>query len=480
MALTDISLLFKDIIETPQQKQQRLFAEGQAAAGQFTGLPTGLRELAMGTAAGIPGTVESLRQFGASAGLPVQTQGEQLQGAMGGLNMADPADQAEMVRVLSNIDPLRGATAAAIFEENRKEAALAKEQADLAALQSQNIQSQMDARDALTLREATDQTRTDTERASSRSSLIAFINDADLNEEETERYTSAVNAGQFDTDGLELLMPMINPEADLMTVGDFIYDNANDNWISPPQLDIGMLDLSTNDFAPFSIGNYRRAYFQALQLPEGQARNEAISQAERLVKPNPKDGFKWEEVTRQRGGEEVVEYTQIPNSSVEIAKSRNERIAVNARNRNIHRQSNAALTKIAAIKKAVQTGEIKPGSIFTQISTWLPGSPELVVSADIDTVNSILGLTALGAAREGSASGASGFGQLTEKEMDILQSQIATLKLSLSPEAFLENLGLIEEAFQDSANRSNLVITDNQYIGLEDFPVPPELVQEVF
>ena len=123
MALTDISLLFKDIIETPQQKQQRLFAEGQAAAGQFTGLPTGLRELAMGTAAGIPGTVESVRQFGATAGLPVQTQGEQLQRSMGGLNITDPTDQKEMVRLLSQVDPLRGAAAAEIFaEEERRKA----------------------------------------------------------------------------------------------------------------------------------------------------------------------------------------------------------------------------------------------------------------------------------------------------------------------------------------------------------------------
>ena len=122
MALTDISLLFKDIIETPQQKQQRLFAEGQAAAGQFTGLPTGLRELAMGTASGIPNMVESVRQFGATAGLPVQTQGEQLQRALGGLNMADPASQAEAVRLLSQVDPLRGAAAAEIFaEEKRKQ-----------------------------------------------------------------------------------------------------------------------------------------------------------------------------------------------------------------------------------------------------------------------------------------------------------------------------------------------------------------------
>ena len=107
MPLTDISLLFKDIIETPQQKQQRLFAEGQAAAGQFTGLPTGLRELAMGTASGIPNMVESVRQFGATAGLPVQTQGEQMQGAMANFNIDDPNSRIAVLNQLRAIDPVR-------------------------------------------------------------------------------------------------------------------------------------------------------------------------------------------------------------------------------------------------------------------------------------------------------------------------------------------------------------------------------------
>ena len=39
MSLTNIAALFSDIVETPQQRQQRLLAEGPASAGQFTGLP---------------------------------------------------------------------------------------------------------------------------------------------------------------------------------------------------------------------------------------------------------------------------------------------------------------------------------------------------------------------------------------------------------------------------------------------------------
>ena len=43
MSLTNIAALFSDNVETPQQRQQRLLAEGQASAAQFTGLPTGIR-----------------------------------------------------------------------------------------------------------------------------------------------------------------------------------------------------------------------------------------------------------------------------------------------------------------------------------------------------------------------------------------------------------------------------------------------------
>ena len=47
MSLTNIAALFSDIVETPQQRQQRLLAEGQASAAQFSELPTGIRELAL-------------------------------------------------------------------------------------------------------------------------------------------------------------------------------------------------------------------------------------------------------------------------------------------------------------------------------------------------------------------------------------------------------------------------------------------------
>lgn len=117
MSLTNIAALFSDIVETPQQRQQRLLAEGQASAGQFTGLPTGIRELAMGISSNIPRNVEAVRRFGVQAGLPMETQGEQLQGAMANFNIDDPNSRMAVLNQLKGIDPMR----AVAFGEMLKE-----------------------------------------------------------------------------------------------------------------------------------------------------------------------------------------------------------------------------------------------------------------------------------------------------------------------------------------------------------------------
>jgi len=117
MSLTNIAALFSDIVETPQQRQQRLLAEGQASAGQFTGLPTGIRELAMGISSNIPRNVEAVRRFGVQAGLPMETQGEQLQGAMANFDIDDPNSRMAVLNQLKGIDPMR----AVAFGEMLKE-----------------------------------------------------------------------------------------------------------------------------------------------------------------------------------------------------------------------------------------------------------------------------------------------------------------------------------------------------------------------
>ena len=123
MSLTNIAALFSDIVETPQQRQQRLLAEGQASAAQFSELPTGIRELAMGIGSNIPRNVEAVRRFGVQAGLPMETQGEAFQRQIKGLDLQTEAGQKEAVRITTNIDPLRGAALAETFAQQTMELA---------------------------------------------------------------------------------------------------------------------------------------------------------------------------------------------------------------------------------------------------------------------------------------------------------------------------------------------------------------------
>ena len=131
MSLTNIAALFSDIVETPQQRQQRLLAEGQASAAQFAGLPTGIRELAMGISSNIPRNVEAVRRFGVQAGLPMQTQGEQLQGAMANFNIDDSNSRMAVLNQLKAIDPMRAVAFGEMLKDRDAQQAAAEEASKL-------------------------------------------------------------------------------------------------------------------------------------------------------------------------------------------------------------------------------------------------------------------------------------------------------------------------------------------------------------
>ena len=122
------------------------------------------------------------------------------------------------------------------------------------------------------------------------------------------------------------------------------------------------------------------------------------------------------------------------------------------------------------IRKQVESGEASVGTAGSLLFTIVPGSEQWTLATSIDTVKAVLGITALGDARNGYATGASGFGQLTEKELKVLTDQIAALEIGMNQEDFLRNLTLIEDAMQEAADRSAIELEYNQFIGLEELP----------
>jgi hypothetical protein len=87
------------------------------------------------------------------------------------------------------------------------------------------------------------------------------------------------------------------------------------------------------------------------------------------------------------------------------------------------------------------------GSRLTGV--WQPSAD---AAALIQTLEARTTLEQLQQSRAGSATGASGFGSLTEQEGQKLQSAIANLKQSQSASQFLENLQIVKQAYIDAVH----------------------------
>lgn len=79
----------------------------------------------------------------------------------------------------------------------------------------------------------------------------------------------------------------------------------------------------------------------------------------------------------------------------------------------------------------------------------IPGSPARNIKSDIQEIKSRLGLDALLAAKATSPTGASGFGQLSDKEMEILQAQVANLDQAQSPQQLRDKLSKIVQHYNN-------------------------------
>jgi hypothetical protein len=82
-------------------------------------------------------------------------------------------------------------------------------------------------------------------------------------------------------------------------------------------------------------------------------------------------------------------------------------------------------------------------------SKGIPGSPAMNLKADLDTIKSSLGLGKLMEMKNNSKAGASGLGQLSDKEMTLLTSAIASLEQAQTPGQLQEKLGEVKTHYQN-------------------------------
>lgn len=222
----NITSLFQDILETPEQKQQRQLAEGfarsQNAVAGLTGLATAAAPL-VGTMAELQGRrTEALqRGVGGLLGRDVRSTSERLQDALSQFNPQDPRSVSQTTQMLQQMG--LGAQAAqlasmALEEQQRKEAIDLQAQA---ARQAIDINAAQEARAVENQAMAREKEETATaDRSSFRVQAARAITASDsLSPSEKQVLLGQVSAGGFDGNAADLYK-IVSPEP--IKVGDQI------------------------------------------------------------------------------------------------------------------------------------------------------------------------------------------------------------------------------------------------------------------
>ena len=110
------------------------------------------------------------------------------------------------------------------------------------------------------------------------------------------------------------------------------------------------------------------------------------------------------------------------------------------------RQASLATTHIDAIKGILKDSPSTTTGIAGAFLSQIPSTSAHDLDRRIDTLKAMIGFNALNEMRANSPTGGA-LGNVTERELALLQSTVASLELSQSRDQFLENLALVEEQF---------------------------------
>ena len=140
----NISTLFADIIDTPEQRQEKLLQQGQMQgrllASGLTGRARALAPLAqMAGQLGVQRNEDIRRAVQPMLGIDPRTTGEKLQTALANIDTSTPAGLLEAANMVQSIDPVRAATLrqeAARVRTEQEDRAMARKTEELRQLQA--------------------------------------------------------------------------------------------------------------------------------------------------------------------------------------------------------------------------------------------------------------------------------------------------------------------------------------------------------
>ena len=120
-------------------------------------------------------------------------------------------------------------------------------------------------------------------------------------------------------------------------------------------------------------------------------------------------------------------------------------VAAQASQEEAKNQANTILTKINEAIPKISNWSAGKGAILSGV----PGSDAYNLRSDIETVKSNLGFEALKSMKSQSKTGASGLGQLSDREMTLLTSLVANLDTKQSPSQLRQRLTEVRDKYQN-------------------------------
>ncbi len=458
MAMVDIQSLFADIIESPRQRQQAMAEMGQREAQIATNALSGRSQIfapLVGALAKSQGTRGEMleRSVGGLFGLDTRNESEKLQQMLS--SAQTPEQQAQLPNTLRQMGYGQQAMALeqqlAASAQAQEDRALTREvqQAQLASVQAEA------QRAALAMPIAMNQ----------RISLTELVSNSDMPEAKRNALMQSVAAGGWD-DKADELYKVIYPEGsdDLKTVGNAIYDTKNNRWLTPPTSAANVDEfLSSVDPDQWDSGSLAAFATAALNAPTAEARMQAYS----LLRPKPEPGTAW--VQGYNDNNEVVQVQRPIEGSSAYREVQREVASANATGERTIRVAENAVTVTDKLIDALSNNKVETG-ISGAILRYFPETGEADFQAGLDTVLANLGINELSDIRAAAANGASGFGQLTQRELDRLESRLRSLSQKQSRGAMIENLTAIRNELALMQNKAKTDWTLDEWLGIAPRP----------
>jgi hypothetical protein len=328
------------------------------------------------------------------------------------------------------------------------------------AMQFSMLASQAQQQEAERNKQATQQTQ-------SRTGLLNLVQGSSIPERQKIALGSAVMAGNFDGKADKLLeFTFPNKEAGdrYRTVGNYVWDNTTGSWApgagptdvasttaaatAPTITELPGIDFDQYDPSSFSAAD---SAFAKAKTPEEK------TAALALLKPKLDAGEQWRIIN---GVEVPFPVSGAPRREAESAVS-----AYNQSKQNVLRKSDNVIGAVDRVLTSIADGKTDTG--VGAALGFVPGTTWWNQRMNVETIRANLGFGELQSLRAAAANGASGLGQLTERELSRLEALSGNLSLASTKEQFVSVLNEIREFYASVKNQYTSMpnMTIEQYAG---------------